>query len=116
MVRMKPWYRGFKGTVDENAAKTAFETVGIVEKKGEDVIEISELPIKRWTQVWLHSPLEEIRPHSPSSGKSGSGRVSLKLLLPGFYFLDPLQNRQRWDGTAWYWVVRAFPCRTTRSG
>lgn len=51
MVRMKPWYRGFKGIIEENATKTAFETIGIIEKKGEDIIEISELPIKRWTQV-----------------------------------------------------------------
>lgn len=50
---MAPWYRGFKGRVEENATKTAFETIGIVEKKGDDVIEISELPIKRWTQVRL---------------------------------------------------------------
>ncbi|KAL8274060.1 hypothetical protein Esti_001902 [Eimeria stiedai] len=51
MIRMVPWYRGFKGKVEENAAKTAFETIGIVEQKGDDVIEISELPIKRWTQA-----------------------------------------------------------------
>ena len=51
MVRMKPWYRGFKGLIEENATKTAFETIGLIEKTGEDVVEISELPIKRWTQV-----------------------------------------------------------------
>ena len=51
MVRMKPWYRGFKGLIEENATKTAFETIGLIEKTGEDVVEISELPTKRWTQV-----------------------------------------------------------------
>ncbi|CDJ41830.1 DNA topoisomerase II, putative [Eimeria tenella] len=60
MVRMKPWYRGFKGIIEENATKTAFETIGIIEKKGEDIIEISELPIKRWTQdykEWIEEQL-----------------------------------------------------------
>ncbi|OEH78599.1 DNA topoisomerase [Cyclospora cayetanensis] len=53
MVRMKPWYRGFKGVIEESPTKIAFETVGLVERKGEDVIEITELPIKRWTQSYL---------------------------------------------------------------
>ncbi|KAL8425445.1 hypothetical protein Efla_006844 [Eimeria flavescens] len=53
MTRMAPWYRGFKGKIEENATKTAFETIGLVERKGEDVVEISELPIKRWTQACL---------------------------------------------------------------
>ncbi|CDJ51722.1 DNA topoisomerase II, putative [Eimeria brunetti] len=60
MVRMKPWYRGFKGIIEENATKTAFETIGIIEKTGGDVVEISELPIKRWTQdykEWLEEQL-----------------------------------------------------------
>ncbi|CDJ28965.1 LOW QUALITY PROTEIN: DNA topoisomerase II, related [Eimeria mitis] len=60
MVRMKPWYRGFKGIIEENATKTAFETIGLIEKQGEDVVEISELPIKRWTQdykEWLEEQL-----------------------------------------------------------
>ncbi|XP_026192952.1 DNA topoisomerase 2 [Cyclospora cayetanensis] len=60
MVRMKPWYRGFKGVIEESPTKIAFETVGLVERKGEDVIEITELPIKRWTQdykEWLEEQL-----------------------------------------------------------
>lgn len=86
MIRMVPWYRGFKGKVEENATKTAFETVGIVEKKGEDVIEISELPIKRWTQdykEWLEEQLPTPDKKDPliSDYRDSSSHEDIKFIV-----------------------------------
>ena len=49
-----PWVRGFQGIIRENvsAAKNGakYESVGTVEKKTSTTVEITELPIDRWTE------------------------------------------------------------------
>jgi DNA gyrase/topoisomerase IV, subunit A len=55
MVEMQPWFRGFVGTIKKKAgttaaAKAGYTTEGIVERTGHETVEITELPIKRWTQ------------------------------------------------------------------
>ncbi|KAF2675536.1 type II DNA topoisomerase [Microthyrium microscopicum] len=49
MLPMQPWFRGFKGEVqDLGANKYSFS--GIAEKTGSNEVEITELPIRYWTQ------------------------------------------------------------------
>lgn len=47
-----PWYRGFKGSIAPNAdtEKGGFEVAGVVKKISNNQIDITELPIKKWTQ------------------------------------------------------------------
>lgn len=48
---MHPWYRGFKGTiVQENASR--YRVSGIINKIDSTTIEITELPLKIWTQTY----------------------------------------------------------------
>ncbi|EIN13330.1 type II DNA topoisomerase [Punctularia strigosozonata HHB-11173 SS5] len=49
MVPMMPWWRGFRGTV-KKVSENRFDVTGVIRKKDETTIEITELPIHKWTQ------------------------------------------------------------------
>lgn len=49
MEEMHPWYRGFQGTIEKENA-TRYRVTGILKKIDSTTIEITELPIKSWTQ------------------------------------------------------------------
>ncbi|KAK1390178.1 hypothetical protein POM88_018356 [Heracleum sosnowskyi] len=47
-----PWYKGFKGTIEKTATKEAGATYtvsGLIEEIDDNTLEITELPIRRWT-------------------------------------------------------------------
>jgi DNA topoisomerase-2 len=47
---MTPWYRGFKGTIESNPNEpTKFITRGIWKRSDKNTIEITELPVGKWT-------------------------------------------------------------------
>lgn len=46
---MMPWFRGFEGTVQESA-QDRYKFSGVAKKTGNTEIEITELPIRVWTQ------------------------------------------------------------------
>ncbi|KAJ3122937.1 DNA topoisomerase 2, partial [Physocladia obscura] len=48
---MKPWYRGFKGSI-EPMEKGGYKVSGTILKTSETTVEITELPIKMWTQTY----------------------------------------------------------------
>ncbi|KAI8620983.1 DNA topoisomerase [Chytriomyces sp. MP71] len=48
---MMPWYRGFKGII-EPIDKDKYKVSGIILKTSETTVEITELPIKVWTQTY----------------------------------------------------------------
>lgn len=50
MREMCPWYRGFRGSIVPAPDKDSFEFIGVVEKRSSTMLEITELPIRRWTQ------------------------------------------------------------------
>ena len=50
MVEMKPWFRGFKGKVEKVDGK--YQNKGIFHLKDNGTIEISELPVGRWTDKY----------------------------------------------------------------
>lgn len=55
---MVPWFRGFKGEVKETAPDR-YQFSGIIHQTGDTEVEITELPIRTWTQDFKDK-LEEI--------------------------------------------------------
>ncbi|KAJ1937339.1 DNA topoisomerase 2, partial [Kickxella alabastrina] len=48
---MAPWYRGFRGTI-ERTSTDRVRTLGIIEKTSPTELQISELPIRTWTESY----------------------------------------------------------------
>lgn len=51
MERMHPWYRGFKGFIELEATER-YRVSGIIRKLSDTTVEITELPVKVWTQSY----------------------------------------------------------------
>ncbi|KAF5361648.1 hypothetical protein D9758_007365 [Tetrapyrgos nigripes] len=49
VVPMHPWWRGFKGEI-RYVSKNKYDVIGMVSKRDEQTVEITELPIHKWTQ------------------------------------------------------------------
>ena len=64
---MTPWWRGFKGTV-KKTADHKYDVIGVATKLNDTTIEITELPIHKWTQNYK-SELESM------IGEKGDGSV-----------------------------------------
>ncbi|EIW70432.1 hypothetical protein TREMEDRAFT_43154 [Tremella mesenterica DSM 1558] len=47
--RMNPWFRGFRGSI-ERVEQDKYKVSGIIEKVNNNTLEITELPIRKWTQ------------------------------------------------------------------
>jgi len=50
MQNMQPWYRGFTGTIKPSGEKGKYDCVGTFSKTSTTVVQITELPLKKWTQ------------------------------------------------------------------
>jgi DNA topoisomerase-2 len=48
---MIPWWRGFKGEI-KPVAKHKYNVCGVVKKLNDTTVEITELPIHKWTQPY----------------------------------------------------------------
>mmetsp|Transcript_45949 Transcript_45949/g.114219 ORF Transcript_45949/g.114219 Transcript_45949/m.114219 type:complete len:792 (-) Transcript_45949:615-2990(-) len=67
MEPMAPWYRGFQGQMKKNS-KGGYDSIGTINKIDDTTVEITELPVKKWTQdykEWLEKQL----PQDDSNGK-----------------------------------------------
>lgn len=51
MVPMMPWWRGFKGTI-KKVGDHKYDVTGIVRKINDTTVEVTELPIHKWTQSY----------------------------------------------------------------
>lgn len=49
LVPMVPWWKGFKGTI-KKVGEHKFDVTGLATKLNDTSIEITELPIHKWTQ------------------------------------------------------------------
>lgn len=48
-VPLLPWWRGFRGEV-KVTGKGKYEICGVAKRTGDTTVEISELPVHKWTQ------------------------------------------------------------------
>merc|ERR1719181_2171269 len=72
MEEMLPWYKNFKGSILANASEAGkFEVVGHVEKKSDTVLEITEIPIRKWTQDYKEF-LETLMPGETKKGEEAA--------------------------------------------
>ena len=53
-IKMKPWYRGFTGEIEQivEGGQTKYITKGIYKQINDTTVEITELPIKTWTDKY----------------------------------------------------------------
>ena len=73
---MVPWYKGFSGCIEQGQG-TNFVTRGCYSKILEDTLEITELPVGRWTNDYKEF-LEGLLPDS------GAAKRSKKLTIAGY--------------------------------
>ena len=50
MITMKPWFRGFKGVVEQGDDEQTWTMDGVWKMRGDSCVVITELPAGRWTQ------------------------------------------------------------------
>ncbi|KAK9790352.1 hypothetical protein WJX73_001002 [Symbiochloris irregularis] len=70
LVPMQPWYHGFSGEVTEVPSKTSGRTYtlnGIVSQTDERTLDITELPVRKWTQDYKEFLEGMIKPE-PGAG------------------------------------------------
>jgi len=71
---MLPWWRGFKGTI-KKTGDHKYDVTGIAAKVNDTTIEITELPIHKWTQTYK-AELEAM------IGEKGDGAVKVRGPIP----------------------------------
>ncbi|XP_068236454.1 DNA topoisomerase 2-alpha isoform X2 [Palaemon carinicauda] len=65
-IRMKPWFKNFKGTIDELDYQR-YIVHGELSQLGDNKLEITELPVRVWTQAYKESVLESLSTHTEKS-------------------------------------------------
>jgi len=71
MKRMCPWYRGFMGSILPSLEKDSYEFTGNIEKRSATTLEITELPVRKWTQDFK----ELLQSMLPFAEGQGSGTI-----------------------------------------
>jgi len=74
LQEMTPWYSGFRGRIVKSREDGKFEVAGIISSLGDGQAEISELPVKRWTQDYR----EFLEEHLPKGEKKKDGNRLLE--------------------------------------
>jgi DNA topoisomerase-2 len=74
IVPMVPWWRGFKGEI-KSSAKHKYDVFGVVNKINDTTVEITELPIHKWTQNYK-TELEQMILGDKEKEREGSIKVA----------------------------------------
>jgi acylphosphatase len=93
MVPMHPWWRGFRGEIKQTA-KNKYDVVGVVKRLSNTSVEITELPIHKWTQNY---------------------KVELESMIAGKENEEGTIKVRGCRGVAVPNLIRSRRCRNTRS-
>ncbi|CAJ1382282.1 unnamed protein product [Effrenium voratum] len=64
---LTPWYRGYKGAISQ-LSEGRYESLGVAVRRGMCRVEITELPIRRWTQDYKEWLLEQMQSENSKRG------------------------------------------------
>lgn len=73
LVPMLPWWRGFKGAI-KKVAEHKYDVTGIARKVNDTTVEITELPIHKWTSTYKVE-LEAM------IGEKGDGVIKVNMIV-----------------------------------
>lgn len=90
-VAMEPWYLGFKGSIQEvpqrvPAASKSFQVAGVVAQLDDSTLEISELPVRKWTQDYKEFLEEMVKPEDKNAQPFITGMFFSYALAADFCF------------------------------
>eukprot|EP00746_Dinoflagellata_sp_MGD_P000192 gnl/MRDRNA2_/MRDRNA2_100347_c0_seq1.p1 gnl/MRDRNA2_/MRDRNA2_100347_c0~~gnl/MRDRNA2_/MRDRNA2_100347_c0_seq1.p1 ORF type:complete len:1217 (+),score=298.86 gnl/MRDRNA2_/MRDRNA2_100347_c0_seq1:80-3730(+) len=71
---MVPWYRGFNGKIEKSRDAGRYDVSGKIQKTSENTVEITELPVRKWTQDYREL-LEDMCKKSQETKSSGGVRL-----------------------------------------
>jgi len=75
MEPMLPWYKGFNGSIVPNKAEAGkFEIGGVIKKVDSTTLEITEIPIRKWTQDYKEF-LEGMMPGSTKTEETAGHTI-----------------------------------------
>jgi DNA topoisomerase-2 len=72
MEEMLPWYKGYTGSIEPNVKEEGkFEVNGVITKKDHKTLEITEIPVRKWTQDYKEF-LETLMPADKKAEEGGN--------------------------------------------
>lgn len=80
LVQMHPWWRGFRGEI-KLVSKHKYDATGVAQKINDTTVEITELPIHKWTQNYK-AELEAMIAGDKEKEKDGVIKVRRDVFSP----------------------------------
>lgn len=86
-MKINPWYKGYSGKIEWiDRSSGGYEVTGVFEKVGEDMLKITDLPIKKWTADYKKFIEELMKEENPFVTElreyHTENRVSFSLRIP----------------------------------
>jgi len=92
---MYPWYRGFKGKIEQES-EGKFITYGVYKLESPTIVEVTELPIGKWTQTYKEflESLIEANEIIDYKNNCDDTKVSFKVIMQKTVIDDLIKNNE----------------------